>query len=129
LTTFSATDFCKLRNAGWRPAGIVAGSSHWFGATALPGVTAREITSATALWEKARARAFEQAQVEMTALGARALIGLDVEDKSAAYERSPSSQSTWEHAVLVTVSVIGNAIERAPCPNALQSPMRILTLQ
>jgi len=131
LTTFSATDFCKLRDAGWRPAGIVAGCSHWFGVTALPGVSAREITSATALWANARAHAFEQARTEMTALGAQAMIGLDVEDESAAYERNASSfsQALWTHAVLVTVSAIANAIERAPTLKAVQPPMRILTLQ
>jgi hypothetical protein len=51
LTTVSPVAFCKLREAGWRPVGIVGGCSHQFGANVRPGPTATEIAGATALWE------------------------------------------------------------------------------
>jgi uncharacterized protein YbjQ (UPF0145 family) len=131
LTTMSATDFCKLRAAGWHPAGIVSGRSHKFGANVLSGVTASEMAGATALWADARADAFAQAKTQMTALHAQGMIGLDVSEEHAMYERAGGDPtlSTWLKALIVMVSMIATVVERGPAPSAAQPPMRILALR
>jgi uncharacterized protein YbjQ (UPF0145 family) len=133
LTTLSATEFCKLRAAGWRPSGVVSGCSHKFGANVLSGVSASEMSGATALWADARADAFGQAKVEMIARGAQGMIGLDVSEDHRIYEHrdgDPTVVKTWMKALLVMVSMIGTVVERAPVSaETTQPPMRILTLR
>ena len=132
LTTVSATDFCKLRAAGWHPTGIVSGCSHKFGANVLSGATSSEMTGATALWADARAHAFTQAKTQMAALHAQGMIGLDVSEDHAIYQRGsgdPTVSKTWLKALLVIVSMIATVMERGPVSSAPQPPMRILSLR
>lgn len=132
LTTVSATDFCKLRDAGWHSTGIVSGCSHKFGANVLSGVSASEMAGATALWADARADAFAQVKTQMGGLQAQGMIGLDVSEDHAIYERGsgdPTSSKTWLKALLVMVSMIATVMERGPSAPALEPPMRILTLR
>jgi uncharacterized protein YbjQ (UPF0145 family) len=132
LTTLAATEFCKLRDAGWRPSGIVSGCSYQLGANVLSGTSASEMAGATALWAEARALAFAQTKTEMGALRAQGMIGLDVSEDHATYargSRDPTTTQTWLKALLVMVSMIATAVERAPVDTSPQTPMRILTLR
>jgi uncharacterized protein YbjQ (UPF0145 family) len=133
LTTVSATDFCKLRDAGWHPAGVASGCSHKFGANVVPGVSAAEMTGATALWADARAEAFAQTKAEMSAVGAHGMIGLEVAEDHAIYaqgDKDPTVSNTWLKALLVMVSMIATVVVRGPASaSAARPPMRILTLR
>ncbi len=131
VSTLTAADFCKLRLAGWQPAGVVGGCSHQIGRNIWAGSVAREVEGATAIWTTARTQALTRVRAELTEIAADGVIGLDMQTDHQVLELSQRGSTVkGGHAVLESVTVIATAIRRAAGPIvSTPNPTRILTLR
>jgi uncharacterized protein YbjQ (UPF0145 family) len=126
LTALSASDFWKLRCAGWEPVGIVGGCSHQFGSNLWAGFYTHELQGATAIWSSARAAALNQLWSEFAELSADGVVGLTFETRHETFKMARQNPP----GVLVSIAVTATAIRRAAKPAETPlTPMRILAVR
>lgn len=126
LTDLSLPDFTLLRQAGYRPVGVVAATSVFY---VVPGYKTRSATTGWGRWANQELRDFTQgvyqareaaigrASAAAQALGAGGLVGVVIDEDVAT--RETGSENNKRIDLIVTFHVLGTAI----APEAEHHPL------
>jgi uncharacterized protein YbjQ (UPF0145 family) len=119
LTDLSLPDYTLLRNAGYRPVGVVASTSVFY---VVPGSSTRRATNRTFAPNQeledftqgvyaARESALDRADAQAQRLGAGGMIGMQIEHDIGT--RETGSENNKRIDLIVTFHIIGTAIAPA----------------